>query len=64
LAEHATQAKSMAKKVSGNSLIQLKVADIALETGLAEPTIYNKLLIKKPDDMSTLRLPNKLCANY
>jgi EAL domain-containing protein (putative c-di-GMP-specific phosphodiesterase class I)/GGDEF domain-containing protein len=29
LAEHATQAKSMAKKVSGNSLIQLKVADIA-----------------------------------
>lgn len=36
LAEHATLAKSMAKKVSGNSLVQLKVTDITIETEQAE----------------------------
>lgn len=34
LAEHATLAKSKAKKISGNSLFQLKVTDISINNGV------------------------------
>ncbi len=66
LAEHATLAKSMAKKVSGNSLIQLKVADIAVENELMEYPKQTSLIKKKASGNRLLPslTPNKIYANY
>tara|TARA_R110002049_G_scaffold37043_2_gene117200 strand:- start:890 stop:2779 length:1890 start_codon:yes stop_codon:yes gene_type:complete len=68
LAELATQAKSMAKKISGNSLIQLEVGDIVTKnmTELAEHRMQIKLRAKKLNGNSLLplRLLNTSCVNY
>lgn len=57
LAELATQAKSMAKKVSGNSLVQLKVTDIITKgkTELVEHELQNNLPAKNTNGNSVLQ---------
>ncbi|HEC58675.1 hypothetical protein LCGC14_0989790 [marine sediment metagenome] len=65
LSEHATLAKSMAKKVSGNSLVQLKVTDITIEAEQDEDhrqlTLVNKV---NDSSASTLLEATKIWANY
>lgn len=53
LAEYATQAKSMAKKIGGNSLIQLKMSDITKQD---EDEHIKQLLFKNSVQKSELQL--------
>lgn len=67
LAEHATQAKSLAKKITGNSLVQLKLTDIVKkhDDERVEPIIEDASLVKQLErnNVFKLNVADKTLAN-